>query len=368
MFGTPVGYITADQENRRDEAHWLDVQKTLGELAAQPDHQALLRAQAGHLNAETNVLKSQASDQAQLANIAQLIAGKAERGEIATTDDLKDGVPKTPADYYERLFKLSVQNNMSPVVTEKLANTTALLRQRDAQVNAAQSTQQLNQIKIMKDRLEMRGSFAAAALQAGPGQWAQMRQAAVDRTPPGQPSELDSLPQDWYAAQPVLRAAVNEAVSGKDQLELMQKRILDAAHIKRWDSANAKDTAAVELAGKRGEFIDVKTGLLKKNGGSASAEAKAAQAEMANSRRAIREAKDRKEFPRAPLAPEDRELGQTYTAANGAKFLWTKNPATGKGAAVMLAPPSGTQPSATTSVVPPNASTPDDSADDYEED
>lgn len=350
MFGT-IGGMFASQEHRRAErAADLEALKTMSEISSQPIKNQLnqaqaeqYRASAGHLEAETARLKTEQEAQEKLAAIAQLVAEKHAAGEIPTTEDLSDGQPKSLADPFQAQLELAQREGISPIITDKLATTIAGIRQKEAQAAASRATQQLNQMKMMKERLAARGSFAAAALQAGPGQWAQMRQMAVDRTPPGQPSELDKLPQDWNAARPILQAALNESVDGAKHLELAETRIQNEAQRARMRSSNAKDVAAVELAKKRGVFIEARAEQLKKNGGGASPEAKRAQEEMALSRRAIREAKDRKEFPRAPLDKKERVVGQTYTGANGAKYLWDHNPATGEGAWIELAPPPGTR-------------------------
>lgn len=329
MFGT-IGGVLASQEARR-----------ANDLAqAQTEHyQALTQAK----QVETDTAKAALADQEKLAKIAQLVSVKQAAGEVATVEDLEAGRPRSLADPFREQLRLAQAEGMSPIITDKLATTIATLEQKEAQAAASRMTQQNQQAEFLKKRLEARGAFAGAALQAGPAQWAQMRQRAVDRTPPGQPSELDKLPQDWEAAKPILQAALNESIEGPKQIELELTRARDAASASRVRSANAKDTAAVESARKRGVFIEARTEQLKKNGGGASPEAKRAQEEMALSRRAIREAKDRKEFPRAPLDKRERVIGQTYTGTNGAKYLWDRNPATGEGAFIELAPPPGTR-------------------------
>lgn len=350
MFGT-IGGVLASQEHRRAErAAELEAQKTLGEIVMQPDKLQMTRAQtaqyqasAEHLQAEANALKAAQADQERLTRIAQLVAAKHATGEVPTTDDLKDGQPKSLADPYREQLRLAQAEGMSPIITDKLATTVATLEQKEAQAAASRMTQLNQQAEFLNKRLKARGAFAGAALQAGPEQWAQMRQMAVDRTPPGQQSELDKLPQDWNAAKPILQAALNESIEGPKQIELELTRARDAASASRVRSANAKDTAAVELAKKRGVFITARTEQLKKNGGGVSPEAKRVKEEMALSRKAIREAKERKEFPRAPLDAQERVIGRTYTGANGGKYLWDRNPATRKGAWIELAPPPGTR-------------------------
>ena len=363
LTGISAGFRAAEEDQRKTVMGALQAQEALGNLAMQPARQQLLQAQA-------DTATAQVQDQQKMADIARIVAAKRAQGVDATTNDLTvAGRPKSLADPYIQMFEEAARQGVSPLITEKLAATASQIQQREASAASAQTTQQLNQLKQVRERLEMRGSFAAAALEAGPAQWAQMRQAAVDRSPPGQESELAKLPQDWQAAQPMLKAALTESLQGKDFLTMKERELQDGAQRARWGSANAKATADVEYMKKKGVFLEAKQAHLGKNGGTDSPEVQRAREEMTLSRRALREARDRKEFPLAPLDPAARELNKTYTAANGVRFLWAINPATGKGAAVQLAPAAGTKAGAAEPTVrqPPEGSYSEDTSEDGEE-
>lgn len=346
MFGT-IGGMFASQEHRRAErAADLEALKTMSEISSQPIKNQLnqaqaeqYRASAGHLEAETARLKTEQEAQEKLAAIAQLVAAKHAAGEIPTTEDLSDGRPKSLADPFQAQLELAQREGISPILTDKLATTIAGIRQKEAQAAASLATQRNQQAEFIKKRLEVRGAFAGAALQAGPGQWAQMRQMAVDRTPPGQPSELDKLPQDWNAAVPILRAALTESIEGPKQIDHELARARDATAATRAKSANARAEAAVQYARKKTEFVAAELAYRQKNEGWGSSSTKAAKGKLTEAQRLVAEARDRKEFPRFPIDPQDREYGKNYTAANGAKVKFTRD-ANGKDTLLILKPTS----------------------------
>ena len=324
MFGTVEGMRASQEDRRAERAADLDAQKAMGALAMQPDQQRMYQAQtaqaqatAERLGAETRALNAQFQDQEKLEQISRLVAAKRARGEIATVADLQDGRPRSVADDYTEWLRVAMDEGVSPILTDKVADTIAQIRQKEAAAGASQAAQQLSQSKEAKERINMIGSFASAALKAGPTQWANMRQMAVDRAPPGQTLMLDRLPQDWNMAQPMLQAALNASIDAVKQLEMQDKKIHDAAQRKNWASDSAKDVADIEQAKKYGLFIDAKRVALERNGGGNSPEAMRAREELAKSRKAIRDANERKEFKAMPLSADDLDISQGYKDAYG---------------------------------------------------
>lgn len=328
MFGAPIGIGAAEQDVRQAALGGLQAQKLLGEIAEQPDHARLTRAHAELYEGQAAKARAEASDAEKLA---ELSAAAAAQGRIATVDDLDAEKPRSGADYLERLAGLAADNGVSPKTTADLYTKAATIRQKDAATLSAQATQQVRQLDAGLKRAERVGALATMAL-AGPEQYAQARMIAAQEGLP-----IDKLPQSLDAARPLLQGLISSSMSAKDTMEAKRKEIHDTAQKARWNSANARDSASVKLAEKRGALIEERTKLIKKNGGSGSPEAQAASREMAATRRAIREAKVRKEFPPAPLDPSARQPGKTYTAADGkTRFIWDLDPQSGKHVAIVL--------------------------------
>jgi hypothetical protein len=328
MFGAPIGIGAAEQDMRQAALGGLQAQKLLGEIAEQPDHARLTRAQAELYEGQAAKARAEASDAQKLA---ELSAAAAAQGRIATVDDLDPKTPHSGADYLERLAGLAADKGVSPKTTADLYTKAAGIRQKEAATLSAQATQQVRQLDAGLKRAERVGALATMAL-AGPEQYAQARMIAAQEGLP-----IDKLPQSLDAARPLLQGLISSSMSAKDTMEAKRKELHDTAQKARWDSANARDSATVKLAEKRGELIEERTKLIKKNGGSGSPEAQAASREMAATRRAIREAKVRKEFPPAPLDPSARQPGKTYTAADGkTRFIWDLDPQSGKHVAIVL--------------------------------
>ena len=341
MFGAPMGIGAAEADVRQNVQGALLAQKTLGEIAAQPADLELKQAHARLYGAEADLKAAEVANQKAMAELALRARTQ---GRTATTDDLgADGKPKSLAAPLERLFNFAEAEGTNPMLTAGIAKKIAEIKQKEASAASSAETQQLNALKGQRERMEMRGSFAAAALQAGPNGYAQVLQAAISRLPPDQAQELAKLPQTFAAAQPLLKAAVTESMQALDKVKLDEKAIQDKAQRARWDSANAASNQAVKTGQARESLIKERTEVLKKNGGEGTGASKEAREELTLSRRALRLARERKEFPPAPLDPGQRELNKTYTAADGSRFLWTQNPATGKGAALLLTPAPGTK-------------------------
>lgn len=326
MFGAPIGIGAAEQDIRQAALGQLQAQKLLGEIAEQPDHAKLVRAHVELYAAQAEKARAAAAEQKKLADLSTEMAAQ---GRDATVNDL--GEPLSGADYLEQFAQLAANKGISPVTTASLYAKAAEIRQKEAATLSTQAREKVWQLDVAKKRAERIGALATLGLQ-GPQQYDQMRMLAVQEGLP-----IDQLPQDFTAARPVLQGFVTSSMTAKDTIDTERRKIHEAAQEKRWQSANARDSASVKLAEKRGELITERTQLLRKNGGGTSAEAKEAAQEMAATRRAIREAKVRKEFPPAPLDPSARQPGRTYTAADGkTRFLWDRDPRTGKNVAIVL--------------------------------
>lgn len=328
MFGAPIGIGAAEQDMRQAALGGLQAQKLLGEIAEQPDRARLTRAHADLYSAQADKAREEASDARKLV---ELSAAAAAQGRIATVDDLDPKAPQSGADYLERLAGLAADKGVSPKTTADLYTKAAGIRQKEAATLSTQATEQVRKLDAGLKRAERLGALATMALQ-GPEQYAQARMIAAQEGLP-----VDRLPQSLDAARPMLQGLITSSMSAKDTIEAQRKEIHDKAQKARWDSSNARDSAAVKLAEKRGMLIEERTKQIQKNGGSGSPEAKKAAEEMAATRRAIREAKVRKEFPPAPLDPSARQPGKTYTAADGkTRFIWDLDPQSGKYVAVVL--------------------------------
>lgn len=322
MFGAPIGIGAAEQDMRQAALGGLQAQKLLGEIAEQPDHARLTRAHAELYEGQAAKARAEASDAEKLA---QLSAEAAVQGRIATVDDLDPKTPRSGADYLERLAGLAADKGVSPKTTADLYTKAAGIRQKEAATLSAQATQQVRQLDAGLKRAERVGALATMAL-AGPEQYAQARMIAAQEGLP-----IDKLPQSLDAARPLLQGLISSSMSAKDTMEVKRKEIHDKAQKARWDSANARDSATVKKIEAQRDLIQERLQNMRKNGGNASQEAKNAADELAETRRALRAARERKEFPALPIDPESAafKAGARFKDRHGRKLEYVGRDANG---------------------------------------
>lgn len=325
MFGAPIGISAAEQDQRSNILGALQGMEALGRIEQRPAQTRLINAQAAAAEGELE-------EKRQLAELASNTAkarAAAAQGHTLTVDNLRPQ-PTSLASPLLDMLAMGEKRGVSPGTLAPLAKQAAEIQHKEAQTASARAEEVKRNLDAQAKQLDLYGSFAMAGLQ-GPQQYAQARmQMEAAGIPTGK------LPADWRAAVPMLRGIVTSSLKAKEAIELDMKKEQDAAQRARWGSANARDAEAVKTAQARTKLLKERTSVLHKNGGSGSKEETEAQKELRLARKAEREAKERKEFPAAPLDPEAREPGKTYTAANGVRFTWMMDPETGKGVGVPL--------------------------------
>lgn len=330
MFGAPIGIGAAETDIRQNIQGALLAQKTLGEIEKQPAEKALAEAHAKLYGAEAELKLGQAEDQKTLANLAlemQKAKTDAANGKIRTVEDVGKAEQTSLAEPYEAMFNFATKKGVNPMVLSKIATTAAGIRQKEASA-ASQNAEALNrQYEASIKQARMIASAANAALN-NPEQYPRILMEAAAS---GLPVQL--MPQQFDAA--ALTAARDFGIKAEDRIKLQQQKTLQEARIKRWGAANATDAAREKLLNLRADTLKEKLDLERKNGG-----VNADRAELTATRKAAREAKERKEFPPAPLDPKERQIGKTYTAADGkTRFLWTNDPTTNKPVAMVVSSP-----------------------------
>ncbi len=341
MFGAPYGISAAEDQINQNALSGLKAMHTLGEIQQQPVDMQLKQAHARYYGGLAQEAEAKARD---LQTMQQLEAGvaaarlAAAQGQTLTVEDRVPGTAaaqKSLADPLREdlaiMQKLGAPTRMQLPLVEKISQ----IAQHEAAAASSAATQQTQQVKAGVEKAKRISSFAQAALDT-PEAYPQLKMQAAQEG-----FKVDALPPEWNAK--ALTALRDSGIEAAKMLQLKETASLDAAHKARWGASNAQSAAAVKLAGARTDLVKERLDVLKKTGGEGSPEVKAGREELRLSREALRKARDRKEFPPAPLDPAAREVGKNYTAANGARFMWTKDPASGKPVAVLLSPPPGTK-------------------------
>ncbi len=305
MFGAPIG-----------------IQAAVHGQATQAQAQ-LYQAEAGLKNVE---LQNQQIFQSLAAGNA-LAREKAAQGEVATIGDLRDGKPPSQAQPLEALIASANKIGMSPTVTAAYALKAAEIRKYEAGAAYQQAETQDKQFQMQQHAAEVMSSFASAALN-NPDQYEQLRLQAGQMGLP-----VDQLPPTFNAH--AMTAMRDEGMKAKDLIAAQQTAARDASTAALHRSTMAKNDATVAVSKVRERLIKDRAELIEKNGGEGSASQVAARDALTQVRKAKTAALDRKEFPLAPIDPGQRMAGQTYTAANGQKFVWQKD-GSGKGVAVLI--------------------------------
>jgi hypothetical protein len=141
----------------------------------------------------------------------------------------------------------------------------------------------------------------------------------------------EGLTGDYATDKPMLDTIARAGQDSIKAADLARKQADSAVAAVRAKAAAAASSASADASKARARLTQQVYLDTVKNGGEKSLEAKDAKASATDARRAALTAKDRKEFPPAPLDPASRITGQAYTAADGkTRFIWEKDPTDGK--------------------------------------
>lgn len=351
MFGAPTGINASDENIRRNITTGLLAQRTLGEIEQQPAEKRLKEAHADLYAAEASdkrVAAAQAQAMLDLQN--RFVAAKAERearggaveegasqGRIVSVADVPPGgfaKPKSAASALEQFAEFAEASGVPPIPLAKVYKEIAEIKQKEAAAGHNNARQLNQEVMAKQKQLEVLAQVAASAASSPQGYMAVLGNPELKKMlPPG-------LTGDYRTDKPILDTVVRAGQDTIQRINADAKRAEDANQASLRDSEKSLNSAREALVKAREAEVKRSTAAKIKNGGENSPEAVAAKKALVEARKAVQEAKIRKEFPPAPLDPKLRELGKTYTAADGTtRFQWTRDPVSGKNVAVKIASP-----------------------------
>lgn len=322
LYGAPSGIIASDSEIRSNIHAGLLAQKTLGEIEQQPAELRLKTAHARLYESEAGLKESQMRDQQMLQQLEQGIVQARNAGVDLSVADARQVVkPQSMAAQLENVVTEGVKRGVPARLTLPYAEKAAHIRQQEAAAASSKANEVIHLIDAQKKQAERRGMLAQMGMQ-GPQQYAQMLQTAAEEGLP-----VDHLPQEWGGpAVQQLQGIVKSSLTVKESLELARKDLHEKAQEARWRSSSARDSASIGLAIARRDLTNERLSVLRKNGGDGSPEVHALREERRQNSIAVREARERKEFPPIPLSQSAVKPDQAYTLADGTRARAVEDP------------------------------------------
>ena len=325
MFGAPIGIEAAEASSRQNILGALQAQKTLGEIAEQPAHLALTQAHAKLYGAEAEqkdianksaqqMLALSTSFSQQEAQAA--IAGKAERGQVATFNDI--GLNRQPAvnsptarlgNFISYLEKAGLPETQLLPLRKELADITEKTAIGDYRSSQAAEIQ----IKAQQEKAGRAASFAQAALN-NPSQYpALLQQAMAGPNPP------TVFPPVFNEA--ALTAIRDSGMKAKELLDLKREEASSKSTRALQDSSAKAADARVGVSKERERLIKIQADNAAKflgDGTQATIDLKKART---SSTQATQAAKEDKQYPALPLDQKQFMLNQGYTV-KGQKVVY----------------------------------------------
>ena len=314
MYGAPIGQGAAEADMRQETKGALDAVEEMGRIAMQPAQQ---RRQEAAADMET-IQAQQAKRMQQLGIDYQAAQQVAAKGGILTVDQAPSAQPSA-ADALMKMAQYGSDNGMDPVSLAPLWEKAAAIKQHEAAAASSGAQAKVQELTVQAKRNALRGSFAQAALEGGAANYAAIRAAAIEQTPPGEKSDIGRLPEDYNQAVPLLKAALSQSMSVKEKLEQQASESLDEARERRQEAASANDYAKVGVSKAREKLIKAQTDNEIKYGGPDAPGTKKAKGQLTQAQEATAAARDRKEFPMMPVDPKDVIVGKSYNL-NGRRF------------------------------------------------
>jgi hypothetical protein len=325
LFGAPVGFLAAGEEQRANVTNTMAALKSMGEIAQQPADLALKQSHARYYSAEAAQKEAETADLQAMAKLEAEYNANAQ-GRNATVGDLGQGPPKSQAEQLMSFADFAEAKGAPLRVTGKIRkDASAILAQEaTARWRGQESATSARRESIAK--MQQVSNIASAA--------AESPQAFLQTIQDPEKAALlplDKMDGDWAQHQRVLRTI---AKAGQDSLARArleeQQRTTELTKV-RTQATVAASAAQADLARARRDEVVDRTQRVIKNGGEKSPEAAAVKQSQVEAQAAALEAKVRKEFPPAPLDPAARLPNTNYTAADGkTRFRWEKDPATGQ--------------------------------------
>jgi hypothetical protein len=261
-----------------------------------------------------------AARQAQL-ELDRFAQEAAAQGRLLTAEDFlaqKDRKAPSMAEPLEQLVAYGVAKKKPATMYAAAAKQAADIRQDEAAALSSTATAQEKQWKIAEGRADLLGSVAAAAL-AEPGNYQRILLAAAENGMP-----VDEFPKTFNAE--ALRAFRDISKEKKAELERLRVEAAARSTAGLQAAQTAAARANTETAKARKDLIVARKDAILKDGGKDTPEALEVKRATAAQKRAVIAAKERQEFPPIPAVAGDRYFGQTYTAPNGTRVVWEKDP------------------------------------------
>lgn len=324
MFGAPIGIGAAEQDMRQVALGGLQAQEILGKLEQQPAQKALAEAHARLYGAEADIKQGQLEQQKILQKLAEDSANAdaaASQGEVYTADQARlAGVgPKSQAEPFERMLALATKQKINPLVTEELGKRAVAIRKDEAMVayRTAQAIKQ--QMDTHHEQLAMASSQAQGLLAGGPQNYAKLKAAIIEQTPPGQPSGVDLLPDSFEEAKPFLQQFVVQGMKAKEWLDMQREAAAEKVKEALWKAQAGSAGAAAALSGQRLKLAKQEFDFRAKNDGERSPSAALARESMSRRRDVMNLKELDLAYPQAPADPKLWKEGQKYRI--GDKFF-----------------------------------------------
>lgn len=307
LFGTPVGFIAAGEEQRANVDSTLKALKTIGEIAQQPVDADYKRGLTRLHYAEAGAKEAEAADARAMAALeAQFHA----QGKNPTVEEL-NAAPRRPRSQAEQIMAMAefAESKGAPVrFTGKLRDTAAEILQkeatagwRDAEVaRAAQQTLQAKQTRI--------SNAAAAAAESPQAYMTVLQDPELSQLLP-----VKQLSGDWNTDRQVLDTIAKAGQDSIRRARLSRQATEIELNTQRTAASVARAEAARDLAKARKVEVEDRAARAIKNGGERSPEAADAKRAATDARRAATEAK----FPGIESTPHPLLIGKNRTLPTG---------------------------------------------------
>jgi hypothetical protein len=339
LFGAPVGFLAAGEEQRANVTNTLGALKTMGDIAQQPVDMALKQAHARYYGAEAGLKEAEAAN---LQMMAQLEAQFHAQGKNPTVEDLARG-PQQPQSQADQLMAMAAfaEDRGAPIsITGKMRASAATILEHEAIAGYRNAQQQREAQRTLTERQTRVSNVAATAAESPQAYMTVLQDPELSGLLPRQ------LTGDWNTDRGVLSTIAKAGQDSIRRARLAQQQQEVGLTAARSQATIANAQASADLAKARRLEVEDRTERIKKNGGERSVEAADAKRSVVEARRAAREAKDRKEFPPMPLDPKLVIPGQSYTGANGTRYTIVGKAANGNpvGRPVAVSAPSTAAP------------------------
>jgi hypothetical protein len=342
MFGAPIGIGAAETDMRQQVQGALLAQKTLGEIALQPAQQQLTEAHAKLFGAEAEqkaIANRNAESMATLelrfqeAERQHVVEGKAARGQVATFADigLNGQLPKNdPTLRLQRFLEFAERGGVPETQLLPLRKQLAEITEKGAIASYRNAQAAEQQQKVIKDKAELKGRMAVAAL-ADPSQYQRILAEAIANPDPEISQAAAKLPPTWSPGTArILEAVRLQSIDTAKQAELALTKARDASTASLQRASEERAKASSKVADERARLIGTQADLLEKYGGTNTEAAIAAKKSSTAARNLATKAKEKVLYPDAPIDVKARKVDQTYTLPDQSRWTWKMNPTTGK--------------------------------------